>query len=349
MKDASRPPVFIGSSTEGKRIAKAVNRLVSDWAAPRLWTQSVFLPGRFPIEDLQRQVRSCRFGLFVATPDDEVSKRAERSLVMRDNVLFEFGLFTGMLGHRRVFLLVPDEPRIGVPSDLFGLTLAEYDYARTGSGDLSEIDAALQVAADRIEAAISEEWRAICSEEEQVRRRLQASERGQAISRLFGVATRLYDAMWTIQRESLQTLLTHQTFDSVRQAALATLEGTAESYRSDAEIAGATAELEALRAAIARAIEAVPNPRELVSAEDAAQVGKAVAVDGLWAWVKGGDVVEVVRSSATERARPQYEALAAAYSAWWDNVGPSLEKSAKAMSDALAHASLRLGLESTRT
>ena len=120
----SKPSVFIGSSSEGKRIAKAANRILTDWAEPKLWTQGVFLPSRFPLEELERQLRICRFAVLVATPDDEVTKRGDVSLVMRDNVLFEFGMFAGLLGRRRVFLLVPDSPSIAVPSDLAGLTLA---------------------------------------------------------------------------------------------------------------------------------------------------------------------------------------------------------------------------------
>jgi hypothetical protein len=308
----------------------------------------VFLPGRFPLEELERRVRACRFAVFVATPDDEVAKRGDTSLVMRDNVLFEFGLFGGILGRRRVFLLVPDRPRIDIPTDLVGLTLAEYDFARSQRDDDSEVVAAVQIGVDAIETAIKEDWRTTRNEEDRLQRRIQASERGQAITRLFGVATKLYNAMWTIQRESIQTLIFEQTFDSLRAAALETVQDTADSYRDDAETAGAAPELDSLRDAIVRAIGAVPNPREVVSSNDAVKVAKAVVLDTAFTWLQGGEVGQVMRSSATKRGKPQYEALSQAYAKWWQDYGPALEKAAKAMNDALARASIQLGVEVTR-
>ena len=195
--------------------------------------------------------------MFVATPDDEMAKRGGTSLVMRDNVLFEFGLFAGILGRRRVFLLVPDKPRIDIPTDLLGLTLAEYDFARTRQDDDSEVIAAVQIGVDAIESAVKEDWRATRLEEEHRKRRMQASERGQAITRLFGVATKLYDAMWTIQRESIQTLIYNQTFDSRKATAVETVTSTAASYSADAQTAGASQELDKLLAAIVAAIMSV--------------------------------------------------------------------------------------------
>jgi hypothetical protein len=343
-----KPSVFVGSSTEGKGVAKATYRLMADWAEPKLWTQGVFLPGRFAFDDLERQVRACRFAVFVATPDDALTKRGDTSPVMRDNVLFEFGLFAGMLGRRRVFLLAPDTPRIDLPTDLSGITLAQYDFARSRRDDPSEIIAAVQIGVDSIEAAIREDWQAIRSEEDQRRRRMQASERGQAITRLFGVATRLYDAMWTIQRESIQTLVFEQTFDSLRAKAVGAVTQTTDLYRGDAEIAGASQELDRLQEAIVAAIGAVPNPRELVSMSDALSVFKVVAGKAAWSYFSGGDVGQAVTSSATEQGRPQYELLTAAYTSWWSAYGPALEKATKEMNDALARASIQLGLEATR-
>ncbi len=343
-----KPSVFVGSSTEGKDVAKATYRLLADWAEPKLWTQGVFRPGRFAFDELERQVRACRFAVFVATPDDALTKRGDTAPVMRDNVLFEFGLFAGMLGRRRVFLLAPDAPRIEVPTDLSGMTLAQYDFARSRRKDPSEVLAAVQIGVDSIEASIQEDWQTTRLEEEQRRRRLQASERGQAITRLFGVATKLYDAMWTIQRESLQTLVFEQTFDSLRATAVGVVTQTADLYRPDADIAGASRELDGLHQAIVAAIGGVPNPREVVSTSDALSVVRAVTGNAALAYIMGKDVGQVVRSTAAEQGRPQYEMLTAAYTAWWSGYGPALEKATKEMNDALLRASVQLGLEATR-
>jgi hypothetical protein len=343
-----KPPVFVGSSTEGKRIAKATYRLLTYWAEPKLCSHGVFLPGRFPVDELERAVRACRFAVFVATPDDEVTKRGDTALVMRDNVLFEFGLFGGILGRHRVFLLTPDRPRIDVPTDLSGLTLAEYDFARSRRDDESEVISAVQVGVDSIETTIRQDWGRTLAEEENRKRQMQASERGQAISRLFGVATKLYDALWKVQRESIQALIFEQTFESLRVTAVDTVKTTAAVYRDDAAVADACQEFDCLTQAIVMAIGAVPNPRELVPSTEVVEVAKAIALDAAWAYLRGADLGQAVASSANQRGKPQYEVLTLAYANWWHVYGPPLEKATKAMNDALARASIQLGLDATR-
>ena len=59
----------------------------------------------------------------------------------------------------------------------------------------------------------------------------------------------------------------------------------------------------------------------------------------------GGDVAETARSSATEKGKPRYDLLAAAYADWWANHGPWLKKKTKAINDGVALASIQLGME----
>jgi predicted nucleotide-binding protein len=101
-----KPNVFIGSSSEGLPIAEAVFRLLSREANAKLWTHQLFLPGQYPLEVLEAELRANDFAVLVASPDDEIVKRGISESAMRDNLLLEFGLFSGVLGRKRTFFFV---------------------------------------------------------------------------------------------------------------------------------------------------------------------------------------------------------------------------------------------------
>ena len=45
------------------------------------------------------------FAAFIISPDDTVISRDAENLAPRDNVIFELGLFMGVLNRQRVFLI----------------------------------------------------------------------------------------------------------------------------------------------------------------------------------------------------------------------------------------------------
>src|SRR5215212_3620485 len=120
----SKPRVFIGSSTEGLPVAESVFAALSRETEPTLWTNQIFTPGTYPLEALDDAIRNHAFAVLVASADDEIVKRGITNPSMRDNVMLEFGLFVGAFGRRRVFFVCPDQPRVSLPSDLAGLTIA---------------------------------------------------------------------------------------------------------------------------------------------------------------------------------------------------------------------------------
>lgn len=85
------------------------------------WDVDVFEPSGTTLESLLRVSSAVDFAILVATPDDVTEIRGERAAVVRDNVLLEFGLFTGALGRARTYLLATD-PEVRLPTDLLGLT-----------------------------------------------------------------------------------------------------------------------------------------------------------------------------------------------------------------------------------
>lgn len=123
-----RARIFIGSSSEGLRIANKLQGLLSDNFSVIVWNQeTVFGLGASTLEALEAAVLEYKYAVFVFTPDDELHSRGETKPVARDNVLFELGMFIGKLGRRRAFAIHPGKRGIAVPSDLSGITTATYD------------------------------------------------------------------------------------------------------------------------------------------------------------------------------------------------------------------------------
>lgn len=127
-----RPKLFIGSSKEGLKIAKAIQLNLDYDVEPTVWTQEVFKLSSTTIDDLTETLKEMDFGVFVFSPDDIIILRGEEHKSVRDNVIFELGLFVGRLGKERAFFLIPrGEENLHLPTDLIGVTPAYYDINRT--------------------------------------------------------------------------------------------------------------------------------------------------------------------------------------------------------------------------
>ena len=128
------PVVFIGSSSESLPVANAIkNGLSPVTATVNVWTHGIFRPSNFPIEDLERQLELADLAVLVFGADDKVLSRRVLRSAPRDNVVFEAGLFMGALRRQRTLIVKSRRIRIKVPSDLFGLTLIEYDEGDSAS------------------------------------------------------------------------------------------------------------------------------------------------------------------------------------------------------------------------
>lgn len=154
------PKIFIGSSTEGLDLAKALSDSLrdSEIAAPEVWNEgTVFGLGTATLEALEQAVLQYEFGVFIFTPDDELRVRGKLKRVARDNVILELGLFIGKLTRRRAFIIRPANKTIDLPSDLLGITTADYDP------NVADLTIALKPACKQIRIAIdrvnSQLWR----------------------------------------------------------------------------------------------------------------------------------------------------------------------------------------------
>lgn len=127
-----KPKVFIGSSREGIPIANALHVNLTREAECTVWKDGVFNPSSVTLNDLIRVLRSSDFGIFVFSPDDIATIRDNTDPVVRDNVLFELGLFVGRLGIERCYFLIPDNCKdLHLPTDLLGVTPGTYEGTRS--------------------------------------------------------------------------------------------------------------------------------------------------------------------------------------------------------------------------
>lgn len=122
-----KPRMFIMSSVEGLAVANEIQAGLQHDVLATVWPNGVFWAGGYPLESLETAVAESDFGIAVALFEDIVeTSRGDRKPTIRDNVLFELGMFMGRLGRRRSILVFPKLPGLTLPSDLHGLTPASY-------------------------------------------------------------------------------------------------------------------------------------------------------------------------------------------------------------------------------
>ena len=147
-----RPKVFIGSSSEGEKYAKAMQLLLDKKCEVTIWSQGVFGLSQGTLESLILALDKFDFAILLLTPDDMVSSRDETKQSPRDNVLFELGLFVGGLGRNRTFIVYDRTKTIKLPSDLVGITAATFHEHTEGN-----LEAALGACCTQIENEITKQ------------------------------------------------------------------------------------------------------------------------------------------------------------------------------------------------
>lgn len=126
-----KPRLFIASSVESLPIAEAVNANLDHDFEVTIWKNGTFKLSSSTIEDLVEKSSTVDFALFIFAPDDIVTIRNRNEHVVRDNVIFEMGLFVGAIGKSRSFVLKPRGIEMHLPTDLLGVTPADFDANRS--------------------------------------------------------------------------------------------------------------------------------------------------------------------------------------------------------------------------
>ena len=90
---------------KGLRIANTIQERLEYDAEVTVWNQSVFQLSSNTLDDLNDILTTTDFGIFVFTPEDSVKIRNDEFQSVRDNVIFELGMFIGQLGKKRCFIV----------------------------------------------------------------------------------------------------------------------------------------------------------------------------------------------------------------------------------------------------
>ena len=127
---ADQPVLFIASSQEGLQVAEAVNIKLEQDFRVKQW-DNAFNLSSMTLPSLLSRADEAEFAVFVFHADDRATIRGTEYSIVRDNVVFELGLFIGALGVEKCFVLVPKsiESDFRLPTDLAGLTVSAYDDA----------------------------------------------------------------------------------------------------------------------------------------------------------------------------------------------------------------------------
>jgi|GEM_PF-5804464 len=138
--------IFVASSTSGLPIARALQTVIErtvlndginarDVCDFHLW-EFAFPPGETPLQTLLRLTREMDFAVFIFHPSDEALISGKWVSLVRDNVIFEYGLFMGQLGPQRAFVLRPrNHETLARLTDVEGLTHLMYDEASEPNPD----------------------------------------------------------------------------------------------------------------------------------------------------------------------------------------------------------------------
>ncbi len=125
----NKPRIFIGSSVEALKVAYGIQENLEHDALCQVWDQGIFDLTGNALNNLLEATSNFDFAIFVFQPDDTAKIRDSEFKVVRDNLIFELGLFVSRLSKENVFFLIPrNEGELHLPTDLLGIKPGQYDH-----------------------------------------------------------------------------------------------------------------------------------------------------------------------------------------------------------------------------
>lgn len=137
--------ILILSSGEAENTARLLQVSLAKWAYPEVWSQGLFEMTQTNIESLEKNMPLYDYCIILLTPDDISISKGKQEQTPRDNVIFELGLSTGILGRERTLIVKPKTSKVKIPTDLSGIYIQEYNDS------MPNVTAALSIVSTRIQ------------------------------------------------------------------------------------------------------------------------------------------------------------------------------------------------------
>ncbi|AFS78113.1 putative nucleotide-binding protein, TIR-like protein [Gottschalkia acidurici 9a] len=130
-KRGKKMKIFLGSSKEAEEVMDEIAVIIESYKHDALpWNQpGTFIAGNYLYDSLIDISKSVDAAIFIFNEDDEVWYRGDMLNQARDNVLIEYGLFTGALDRSKVIFCTKGNPKIA--SDLKGITYINMEMKHT--------------------------------------------------------------------------------------------------------------------------------------------------------------------------------------------------------------------------
>lgn len=297
---------FIGSSTEGIKIANGIKHNLLNNTECHIWTEGVFLPGRTYIETLEKLLDKMDFAILVASPDDMLEKRNVSNFTMRDNVLLELGLFMAKLGRSRTYLFIPKDKIIHIPSDLLGVTSVNYESADSQE----KLNQILKAPCNEILSAMIE-----------ADKELSISMRKILIKKLLSATNQIQKFVLSMQTLSLKHITDKNKFNALKMESKEKLNNIIKDYIVDFEKLNISEEAVSVNNLVNNAIDNIPFPEEI-------NVSKDELVGGAFKHFLGG-------KSGGEQIKERLEKLALRYETWWNEYGKQITNELNSLQNQL--------------
>ncbi|MCK5721325.1 MAG: TIR domain-containing protein [Gammaproteobacteria bacterium] len=122
----SKAKIFIGSSMNGIAVAHAIESLLKENFKVIQWTGAPFNHSKPLVHSLRAIANEVDLAIFVF-PYRDIHNHYFKEEQLRSNLLFELGLFVGLLGIDRIFLIKPKYESFEFPSHFEGLSTFFHD------------------------------------------------------------------------------------------------------------------------------------------------------------------------------------------------------------------------------
>ncbi|SFO75808.1 Predicted nucleotide-binding protein containing TIR-like domain-containing protein [Chitinophaga sp. YR627] len=143
--------IFICSSSEALDVVLPLEELLSEKKfSATIWRNGTFGLGQQYIESIIRASKEHDYAVIILSPDGGKNAGENETYCVKDNVIFEMGLFISAFNKERTFFLVENTPQLKLPGYIAGLNTATYVYK--SERDLLKIE--LKNACNAIEKAI---------------------------------------------------------------------------------------------------------------------------------------------------------------------------------------------------